>query len=212
NRQLCVSPLQKQNDTYAIDFEHLEKQFQQGIKLMLLCSPHNPIGRVWTKEELTKLGSLCTKYNVIVVADEIHSDIIYADHTHTPFASLSEELAARTITCMAPSKTFNIAGLQASIIIIPNEKLRQAFTSIQYRQGFHGLNIFAYAAMQSAYTECNDWLNEIRLYIEDNAKFACEYMKDHIPTLSVTKPEGSFLLWIDCSALNLSQDERTTLL
>ena len=95
NRQLCVSPLQKQNDTYAIDFEHLERQFQQGIKLMLLCSPHNPIGRVWTKEELTKLGSLCTKYNVIVVADEIHSDIIYADRTHTPFASLSEELAAR---------------------------------------------------------------------------------------------------------------------
>ena len=192
NRQLYVSPLQKQNDTYVIDFKHLEKQFQQGIKLMLLCSPHNPIGRVWTKEELLQLGSLCTKYNVIVVADEIHSDIIYADHRHTPFASLSEELAARTITCMAPSKTFNIAGLQASIIIIPNEKLRQAFTSIQYRQGFHGLNIFAYTAMQSAYTECNDWLNEIRLYIEDNAQFACEYIKTHIPALSVTKPEGSF--------------------
>src|SRR6185312_7553318 len=96
NRQLCVSPLQKQNDTYVIDFEHLEKQFQQGVKLMLLCSPHNPIGRVWTKEELVQLGSLCTKYNVIIVADEIHSDIIYADHTHTPFASLSEELAERT--------------------------------------------------------------------------------------------------------------------
>lgn len=212
NRQLYVSPLQKQNDTYVIDFKHLEKQFQHGIKLMLLCSPHNPIGRVWTKEELLQLGSLCTKYNVIVVADEIHSDIIYADHRHTPFASLSEELAARTITCMAPSKTFNIAGLQASIIIIPNEKLRQAFTSIQYRQGFHGLNIFAYTAMQSAYTECNDWLNEIRLYIEDNAQFACEYIKTHIPALSVTKPEGSFLLWIDCSRLKLSQNERTVLL
>ena len=113
---------------------------------------------------------------------------------------------------MAPSKTFNIAGLQASIIIIPNEKLRQAFTSIQYRQGFHGLNTFAYTAMVSAYTECNDWLNEIRLYIEDNAQFACKYMKDHIPTLSVTKPEGSFLLWIDCSRLQLSQNERTKLL
>lgn len=212
NRQLCVSPLQKQNDTYVIDFKHLEKQFQQGIKLLLLCSPHNPIGRVWTKEELVQLGSLCTKYDVIVVADEIHSDIIYADHTHTPFASLSEELAERTITCMAPSKTFNIAGLQASIIIIPNEKLRHAFTAIQYRQGFHGLNIFAYTAMQSAYTECNDWLNEIRLYIEDNAQFACEYIKTHIPALSVTKPEGSFLLWIDCSRLKLSQNERTALL
>ncbi|MGG0647722.1 MalY/PatB family protein [Bacillus mycoides] len=212
NRQLCKSPLFKQNGIYKIDFEHLETQFKQGVKLMLLCSPHNPIGRVWTKEELTKLGTLCTQYNVTVVADEIHADIIYRGHTHTPFASLSEELAARTITCMAPSKTFNIAGLQASIIIIPNENLRNAFMSIQYRQGFHGLNTFAYTAMQSAYTECNDWLNEIRLYVEDNAQFACEYIQNHIPALSVIKPEGSFLLWIDCSHLDLSQDERTALL
>ncbi|EOO70975.1 cystathione beta-lyase [Bacillus cereus BAG1O-1] len=212
NRQLCESTLFKQNGTYKIDFEHLEAQFKQGVKLMLLCSPHNPIGRVWTKDELTKLGSLCTQYNVTVVADEIHADIIYKGHTHTPFASLSEELAACTITCMAPSKTFNIAGLQASIIIIPNENLRNAFMSIQHRQGFHGLNTFAYTAMQSAYTECNDWLNEIRLYVEDNAQFACEYIQNHIPALSVIKPEGSFLLWIDCSRLNLSQDERTALL
>ncbi|PFJ04622.1 cystathionine beta-lyase [Bacillus cereus] len=212
NRQLFESPLFKQNGTYKIDFEHLETQFKQGVKLMLLCSPHNPIGRVWTKDELTKLGSLCMQYNVTVVADEIHADIIYKGHTHTPFASLSEELAACTITCMAPSKTFNIAGLQASIIIIPNENLRNAFMSIQHRQGFHGLNTFAYTAMQSAYTECNDWLNEIRLYVEDNAQFACEYIQNHIPALSVIKPEGSFLLWIDCSRLNLSQDERTALL
>ncbi|HHT7235785.1 MULTISPECIES: MalY/PatB family protein [Bacillus] len=212
NRQLCASPLFKQNGIYKIDFEHLETQFKQGVKLMLLCSPHNPIGRVWTKEELIKLGTLCTQYNVTVVADEIHADIIYRGHNHTPFASLSEELAARTITCMAPSKTFNIAGLQASIIIIPNENLRNAFMSIQYRQGFHGLNTFAYTAMQSAYTECNDWLNEIRLYAEDNAQFACEYIQNHIPALSVVKPEGSFLLWIDCSHLDLSQDERTALL
>ncbi|OFD36565.1 MalY/PatB family protein [Bacillus mycoides] len=212
NRQLCESPLFKQNGIYKIDFEHLETQFKQGVKLMLLCSPHNPIGRIWTKEELIKLGTLCTQYNVTVVADEIHADIIYKGHTHTPFASLSEELAARTITCMAPSKTFNIAGLQASIIIIPNENLRNAFMSIQYRQGFHGLNTFAYTAMQSAYTECNDWLNEIRLYVDDNAQFACEYIQNHIPALSVIKPEGSFLLWIDCSHLDLSQDERTALL
>ncbi|EJQ99940.1 MalY/PatB family protein [Bacillus cereus] len=212
NRQLFESPLFKQNGIYKIDFEHLETQFKQGVKLMLLCSPHNPIGRVWTKEELIKLGTLCTQYNVTVVADEIHADIIYRGHTHTPFASLSEELAARTITCMAPSKTFNIAGLQASIIIIPNENLRNTFMSIQYRQGFHGLNTFAYTAMQSAYTECNDWLNEIRLYVEDNAQFACEYIQNHIPALSVIKPEGSFLLWIDCSHLDLSQDERTALL
>ncbi|KFN01908.1 pyridoxal phosphate-dependent aminotransferase [Bacillus clarus] len=212
SRNLCENPLHIQDGTYTIDFEHLERQFQQGVKLMLLCSPHNPIGRVWTKEELTKLGRLCTIYNVTVVADEIHADIIFSNHTHTPFASLSENLAARTITCLAPSKTFNIAGLQASFIIIPNETIRAAFTSAQYRQGFHGLNTFAYTAMQSAYTECNAWLTDIRLYIEDNARFACEFIEKHIPTLSVIKPEGSFLLWIDCSRLNLSQKERTTLL
>ncbi|MFJ8529546.1 MalY/PatB family protein [Bacillus sp. NPDC094106] len=211
-RHLCESPLLLQGGTYTMDFEHLEAQFQQGVKLMLLCSPHNPVGRVWTKEELSKLGALCETYNVTVVTDEIHADIIFADHTHTPFASLSQQLAARTITCMAPSKTFNIAGLQASIIIIPDKKIRHAFTSVQQRQGLHGLNTLAYTAMQSAYTECNEWLTEIRLYIAENARFACEFIAKHIPALSVIQPEGTFLLWVDCTHLNLSQKERTKLL
>ncbi|KEK25138.1 MalY/PatB family protein [Bacillus gaemokensis] len=209
SRLVCESPLLLQNDSYTMDFEHLETQFKQGIKLMLLCSPHNPVGRVWTKDELTKLGTLCEQYKVTVITDEIHADIIFSNYTHTPFASLSESLAARTITCMAPSKTFNIAGLQASIIIIPDPKIRDAFTSVQQRQGFHGLNTFAYTAMQSAYTECNEWLAEIRLYIEGNAQFAREFIEKNIPTLSVTKSEGTFLLWVDCSRLGLSQKERT---
>ncbi|PFO81967.1 MULTISPECIES: MalY/PatB family protein [Bacillus cereus group] len=207
-RHLCENPLHVQDGFYTMDFEHLEAQFKQGVKLMLLCSPHNPIGRVWTKSELTKLADLCEQYNVTVVTDEIHADIIFSDHTHTPFASLSKSLAARTITCMAPSKTFNIAGLQASIIIIPDQKIRDAFTSVQHRQGFHGLNIFAYVAMQSAYTECNEWLTDIRLYIEENAQFAREFIETHIPSLSVIQSEGTFLLWIDCSRLGLSQEAR----
>jgi len=209
NRHVWESPLLLQGGTYTMDFEHLETQFQQGVKLMFLCSPHNPVGRVWTKDELTKLGMLCEQYNVTVISDEIHADIIFSGHTHTPLASLSKQLAARTITCMAPSKTFNIAGLQASIIIIPDKKLRHAFTAVQHRQGFHGLNTFAYVAMQSAYTECNDWLVEMRLYIEENARFACEFIKQHIPTLSVIQSEGTFLLWVDCSRFDLSQKERT---
>ncbi|MDZ5606638.1 MalY/PatB family protein [Bacillus pseudomycoides] len=208
-RRLCENPLHLQNGFYTMNFEHLETQFKQGVKLMLLCSPHNPVGRVWTKEELTKLGTLCEEYNVTIVSDEIHADMIFSGHTHTPFASLSEQLAMRTITCMAPSKTFNIAGLQASIIIIPDKKLRHAFTSVQQRQGFHGLNIFAYTAMQSAYTECNEWLTEIRLYMEENARFAREFIETHIPALSVIQSEGTFLLWVDCSRLGLSQKERT---
>ncbi|HEK9102915.1 pyridoxal phosphate-dependent aminotransferase [Bacillus pfraonensis] len=208
-RHLCENPLHLQNGFYTMDFEHLETQFKQGVKLMLLCSPHNPIGRVWTKAELTQLGDLCERYNVTVVTDEIHADIIFSGHTHTPFASLSKSLAARTITCMAPSKTFNIAGLQASIVIIPDQRIRDAFTSVQYRQGFHGLNIFAYVAMQSAYTECNEWLTDIRLYMEENAQFAREFIETHIPALFVIQSEGTFLLWVDCSCLGLSQEERT---
>ncbi|WP_459501625.1 MalY/PatB family protein [Bacillus sp. C1] len=210
DRHVCESPLLFHNETYTMNFEHLETKFKQGVKLMLLCSPHNPVGRVWTKSELTKLGTLCERYNVIVAADEIHADIIFSNHTHTPLASLSESLAARTITCMAPSKTFNIAGLQASIIIIPDKNLRHAFTSVQQRQGFHGLNTLAYVAMQSAYTECDEWLTHIRLYIEENARFAHEFIKQHIPALSVIQSEGTFLLWVDCSRLELSQKERTT--
>lgn len=209
-RQVCESPLRLENGTYVMDFEHLELQFQQGARLMMLCSPHNPVGRVWTKGELTKLGALCEQYHVTVVSDEIHADIIFSDHTHTPFASLSDSLAARTITCMAPSKTFNIAGLQASIIMIPDPNIRQAFTAVQHRQGFHGLNTFAYTAIQIAYTECNDWLIALRSYLEENAKFARTFIEQHIPALSVIPAEGTFLLWVDCSRLNLSQEERTT--
>lgn len=212
NRNLLYNPLQLQNGTYKIDFEHLELQFQQGAKLMFLCSPHNPTGRVWTKEELTKLGSLCNMYDVTVVSDEIHADIIFANHTHTPFASLSEELANRTITCIAPSKTFNIAGLQASIIIIPNEELREHFTAVQYRQGFHGLNIFAYEAIASAYTKCNDWLDNLKGYIQENAAFATQFIETNIPKLTVIQPEGTFLLWIDCTKLRISKEERMKLL
>lgn len=208
-RHVCESPLRFHNGTYVMDFEHLEAQFQQGVTFMLLCSPHNPVGRVWTKNELTQLGALCNQYNVTVIADEIHADIIFSNHTHTPFASLSEQLALRTITCIAPSKTFNIAGLQASAIIIPDKKLRHAFTAVQQRQGFHGLNTFAYTAMQSAYTECNEWLTQVLIYIEENARFAREFIEQHIPALSVIQSEGTFLLWIDCSRQNLSQKERT---
>ncbi len=116
------------------------------------------------------------------------------------------------MTCIAQSKTFNIAGLQASVIIIPSEKLRDAFTAVQHRQGFHGLNTFAYAAMQSAYTECNEWLADLLSYIEENARFACDFIKQHIPKLSVIQPDGTFLLWIDCSKLGLTQSERMKLL
>ncbi|GAA3320043.1 hypothetical protein GCM10020331_029430 [Ectobacillus funiculus] len=150
-----------------MDWEDLEAKFKQGIRLMILCSPHNPVGRVWTKEELQRLGKLCIEYDVIIVSDDIHADIIFSGHVHTPLASLSDDLASRTITCIAPSKTFNIAGLQASASIIPNEVLRKQFTKILHQQGFYSLNLFASTAMETAYTSCEEWLDNLLVYLEE---------------------------------------------
>ncbi|MBO9130645.1 MalY/PatB family protein [Bacillus sp. 165] len=211
-RTVVNNPLLLRDGTYHMDFDQLEQQFQQGVKLLVLCSPHNPIARVWSKEELTLLGQLCEAYDVLIVSDEIHSDIIFSGHTHFPIASLSDELSNRTITFIAPSKTFGLAGLQASAVIIKNETLRQQFTAVQHRQGFRSLNIFAALAIETAYTKCEEWLHELLGYLEENAKYAYEYINNKIPELTAHNPDGTFLLWVDCSKLNLSSEERLQLL
>ncbi len=211
-REVVVSPLIVQNGRYEMDWADLETKFKQGVHLMILCSPHNPVGRVWTKEELQRLGKLCMEYDVIIVSDDIHADIIFSGHVHTPLASLSDDLASRTITCIAPSKTFNIAGLQASASIIPNEVLRKQFTKVLQQQGFYSLNLFASTAMETAYTSCEDWLEDLLVYLEKNAQFAYEYIQTEIPELQPYQPEGTYLLWVDCSKLGLSKEERLNLL
>ncbi|MFX3622887.1 MAG: MalY/PatB family protein [Ectobacillus sp.] len=210
-RELANSPLVKQNGTYEMDFADLERHFQQGVAMMVLCSPHNPVGRVWTKPELERLGELCERYDVLVVSDEIHSDIILKGHVHIPFAALPS-LSKRTITCIAPSKTFNIAGLQAAAVIIENEQLRKPFSDVLRRQGFHALNMFASTAMEAAYTQCENWLEDLLLYLEENVRFACSYIEKELPELTVYRPEGTYLLWIDCQKLNLPRKERLSLL
>ncbi|WP_028401385.1 MalY/PatB family protein [Ectobacillus panaciterrae] len=211
DRQAVLNPL-SQDGQYKMDFVHLEKQFQQGVSMMILCSPHNPVGRVWTKEELETVGELCQTYDVLVVSDEIHSDLILPGYVHTPLASLSPSLSNRTVTCIAPSKTFNIAGLQAAAVIIENEQLRERFSAVMHQQGFHTLNVFASAAMQAAYTECESWLEDLLLYLNKNIEFACTYIEKEIPALKAYHPEGTYLLWVDCSKLQLSKEERLELL
>lgn len=211
-REVVINPLIVQNDRYEMDWEDLESKFKQGVRLMILCSPHNPVGRVWTKEELQRLGKLCIEYDVIIVSDDIHADIIFSGHVHTPLASLSDDLAARTITCIAPSKTFNIAGLQASASIIPNQELREQFAKVLQQQGFYSLNLFASTAMETAYTSCEDWLDDLLVYLEENARFAYEYIQNEIPEIKSYQPEGTYLLWVDCSQLGLSKEERINLL
>ena len=206
-RSLVISPLVKLDDgSYVMDCEDIEAKIKD-VKVFILCNPHNPVGRVWTREELTRLGEICLKHNVLVISDEIHSDIILKNHKHTPFASISKEFRENTITCMAPTKTFNLAGLQSSFLVISNpyyyEVMDKAFSILDIKRN----NAFSLVATEAAYNYGEDWLYELIKYIEDNVDFAIDYIKNHIPQLKVKKPEGTYLLWVDFSNLNVDKED-----
>ncbi|WIW70985.1 MalY/PatB family protein [Anaerosinus gibii] len=207
HRKLVNSPLIYKNDKYQIDFVDFEQKIiENNVKLFILCSPHNPVGRVWTKEELTKIGDICLKYQVIVIADEIHSAFTYPGHQHIVFASLSPEINAITITCTAPSKTFNLAGLQVSNIFIANENLRKQFIDTIDRNGYSHLNTLGIVACQAAYTYGEEWLKSLKQYLIHNLNFVREFLKEHLPEIKLVEPEGTYLLWLDFSALQLSDE------
>ncbi|WP_238941913.1 MalY/PatB family protein [Bacillus sp. REN10] len=207
-RQVVNNQLILQGDHYHIDFDDLEKKLaDENVKLFLLCSPHNPGGRVWTKEELTKMADLCQKHHVIIIADEIHGDLTAAPHVHTPIASIKEEYQEFVVTLIAPSKTFNLAGLQASAIIVSSEKLRNQLKQVQAKQGFFTLNMMGIAAMEAAYREGGPWLEEAIAYIRGNVKLVENYIEREIPELTVIEPQGSYLVWIDCRKLGFTDDE-----
>lgn len=206
-RSLVISPLVKLDDgSYVMDYEDIEAKIKD-VKVFILCNPHNPVGRVWTREELTRLGEICLKHNVLIISDEIHSDIILKNHKHTPFASISKEFSENTITCMAPTKTFNLAGLQSSFLVISNpyyyEVMDKAFSILDIKRN----NAFSLVATEAAYNYGEDWLYELIKYIEDNVDFAIDYIKNHMPQLKVKKPEGTYLLWVDFSNLNVDKKD-----
>ena len=206
-RNLVISPLVKLDDgSYVMDYEDIEAKIKD-VKVFILCNPHNPVGRVWTREELTRLGEICLKHNVLVISDEIHSDIILKNHKHTPFASISKEFRENTITCMAPTKTFNLAGLQSSFLVISNpyyyEVMDKAFSILDIKRN----NAFSLVATEAAYNYGEDWLYELIKYIEDNVDFAIDYIKNHMPQLKVKKTEGTYLLWVDFSNLNVDKKD-----
>lgn len=206
-RDLVISPLIKLEDgNYVMDYEDIESKIKD-VKVFILCNPHNPVGRVWTKEELKKLGDICIRHNVLVISDEIHSDIIFKNHKHIPFGSISEEFEQNSITCMAPTKTFNIAGLQTSQVILPNEEHYQILDNAFIRLDIRRNNAFSLVATEAAYNHGEDWLNEYLKYIEENMDFAINYIKENIPSLKVRKPEGTYLLWVDFSETGLSDEE-----
>jgi len=201
--QVVLNPLKFEDGHYTMDFNDLETKFDSRVKLLILCSPHNPVGRVWSKEELTKLGEICLKHNVIIISDEIHEDLVYKEYTHIPFASLSEEFAMHSITCTAPSKTFNLAGLQTSNIIIPNPKLRNDFQNMLESNAITSPNIFGIVALQTAYEEGEEWLDQLLDYLHENLNFLIEYIEKNMPQIKVIKPEGTYLVWLDFRSLGM---------
>ncbi len=207
NRQLVENPLIEKDNTYIMDFNHLESIIDEKTKLLILCNPHNPIGRVWTKEELERLGEICTKKDIIVLSDEIHSDLILPGYNHTPFIALSDALAQRTISAFAPSKTFNVAGLATSVLVIPNDNLRKQVLEFKERIGFNHSTVFGIEAFTACYEEGETWLEDQLAHIQGNIDFVNTYLDANIPKLKAFKMEGTYLMWLDCRKLNMSQDE-----
>lgn len=207
-RVLIDSPLRLIEGHYEIDFEDFEqKLIEYSVKLFILCSPHNPVGRVWTRAELEQIAAICLRHNVIVVADEIHEEFVRPGFRHIPFASLSDEAAAITVTCTSPSKTFNLAGLQISNIFIRNEELRRCFKEELSRTGYDEPNTLGLTGAKSAYEHGAAWLTELLAYLEENNTRTRTFLAQHLPKVTLIEPEGTYLLWLDFSAYGLSDEE-----
>jgi cysteine-S-conjugate beta-lyase len=204
--------LEVQDGQYTIDFAAFEESLKQGVKLFLLCSPHNPGGRVWKKEELMKMAELCKKYDVLIVSDEIHADLVHKPNKHIPISSIKNEYEDFILTLVAPSKTFNIAGLQASAMIIPNEKLREKVAEEQQKQGVFTLNTFGVIGMEAAYLHGGEWLDSLLAYLADNVREVKSFMEKELPELTVMDPEATYLLWIDFRGLDKPEKELQDLL
>lgn len=208
NRKLVNNSLVRNGKKYEIDFEDFEKKIiENNVKLFILCSPHNPVGRVWKKWELEKIGDICLKHNVKIVSDEIHSDFVYPENKHIVFSSLDEKYQNITITCTASTKTFNLAGLQISNIFIPNLEIRKKVLKQLDRVGYSQVNLMGLVACEVAYKYGRQWLNELKEYLLDNLNFLRDYLETNIPQIKLIEPEGIYLIWLDCSALGLEDKE-----
>ncbi|RDY31133.1 MalY/PatB family protein [Lachnotalea glycerini] len=213
NRKLVNNPLILKDNKYVIDYDDFEnKIIQNNVKLFLFCNPHNPGGRVWTKEEIIRLADICVKHNVKIVSDEIHSDFIFPGYEHTVLSDLKPEYEALTITCTAPTKTFNLAGLQISNIWIPNERIRKIIENEKSKTGYHEPSITGLVACKAAYDSGEEWLSQLRSYLKGNLDFVREFIKINLPEIELIEPEGTYLVWLDFRKLGLSDEEVDTLI
>ena len=211
NRQLVFNPLIQNGNRYEIDFKDLDLKLE-GTKMMILSNPHNPVGRVWTKDELLEIGRLCLKHNVLLISDEIHCDLVFSAYKHIPTASLSPEIAAITITCLASSKTFNTAGLSTSNVVASNPILRSKLNGIIQSVHVDSGNIFGAIASEAAYTHGEEWHNRLIEYLESNVNLVRSFLKERLPEIKFIEPEATYLLWLDFRELNISQPELVKLL
>ena len=213
DRKVIESPLVYSGGKYTIDFEDFENKVRENnVKLFILCSPHNPVCRVWTEEELKKLGEICLKYNLYVVSDEIHCDFTYEGHPHHIFIDTVPELKDKTVMCTAPSKTFNIAGLQTSSIFIPGEEARAKFRKEIDVSGYTVPNNMGVVACKAAYNGGEEWYRACWKYIGENLSYVREYLEKNIPEIKLVEPEGTYFAWLDCSGLGLTRDELNDLI
>src|SRR5699024_2690111 len=209
-RQIIESPLVLKDGRYEIDFAHFEEKISSGIKAFILCSPHNPVGRVWTEEELREIARLCLKYDVTIISDEIHGDLVYEGHKHIPIASLSDDISQHVVTCTSPTKTFNLAGLQVSYMITENKSLKKTIDETIKLEGFDSLNTFGIVALEAAYEGGEQWLSGLIDTLMTNQNYFIDAINSQTDKLNVIRSEGTYLNWIDCSNLGLSDQELST--
>lgn len=206
-REVVENRLLEKDGWYDIDFEDFEEKLKSGVKLFILCNPHNPIGRIWTREELVKMGELCLKYNVPMISDEIHGDLELYGNKYTAFGTLSEELKKNTIICFAATKTFNLAGLQACSIVFHREDWKKRFDGFWSGLDIHRNNCFSLVAMEAAWRHGDEWLDQMLEYVGENMRFVKEYLKREIPQIKMTLPQATYLMWLDCRELGMDSKE-----
>jgi cystathionine beta-lyase len=197
NCELLDNPLRLDGTKYMMDLDDLERKITLNTKMILLCNPHNPISRVWDREELEKLGNICLKHNILVISDEIHGDIVYRGYRHVPFTSIADKFIEKAIVCTAASKTFNLPGLRTSNIIIANPDLRNRFTGIMRNCGMSSPNMFGIAATEAAYRGGEEWLEQLLNYLQGNFEFVTRFIEEKIPGARLIQPQGTYLLWLD---------------
>ncbi len=202
-REIAYNPLKLENGRLCMDFENLEKAASDGACMLILSSPHNPGGSVWTEDELRRLAEICLRHDMLVLSDEIHCDLVYKPFKHIPLASLSPEIADHCITAIAPSKTFNLSGLSTASVIITNAELRKKFTATLNHLHIGGGNIAGNVASQAAYTHGDEWVDELTAYLSENLDILEDFIKKNIPQVKMLRPESTFLVWLDCRELGM---------